>query len=79
MPNGAASVSSRSIRATGSSAAPSSEQGTPFSKPMTWRSGARGCVNASRDRTHAASGMLPSEVSVSLPPIVTPHRPRFTE
>jgi hypothetical protein len=79
MPNGPASASSRSISATGSIATPSSDDGTPCVKPIVWRSGARGFVNASFDSTQACSGMLSCEVSVSLPPIVTPHRPRFTE
>ena len=38
-----------------------------------------GFVNASFDSTHAESGIVPLEVSVSVPPIVTPHRPRLIE
>jgi hypothetical protein len=34
---------------------------------------------ASFDSTQALSGMLPFEVSVSMPPIVTPQRPRLIE
>ncbi len=36
-------------------------------------------LKASFESTQALSGMLPVDVSVSLPPIVTPHRPRLTE
>ena len=43
------------------------------------RCGTRGFEKASFDRTQASSGMLPWEVRVSLPPMVTPQRPRFTE
>ena len=64
---------------TGDIARPSSSTGRPFSNEMTCRSGSRGFVNASFDSTHALSGMLPVEVSVSLPPMVTPHRPRLIE
>ena len=51
----------------------------PCRSPSTWRSGARAWVKAPRDSTQASSGMLPVEVSVSGPPIVTPHRPRLIE
>ena len=40
---------------------------------------ARGFAKASGESTQADSGMLPAEVSVSRPPIVTPHRPRLVE
>ena len=79
MPSLAPSDSTASIRLTASIFLPSSEQGTPASKPMVCRSGACGFVNASRVSTQAVSGMQVSETSVSLPPIVVPQRPRFTE
>ena len=60
-------------------AVPSSLTGTPCSNPIEWRSAGRGAEKASFDSTHASSGMLPCEVSVSFPPMVTPHSPRFTE
>ena len=80
MPNGAASASSVSMsghrrRARGHRAPP----GARPRRTSTCRSGARGSRNASRVSTQASSGMLPAEVSVSLPPIVTPHRPRLIE
>ena len=65
--------------ATGASAAPSRLEGTPALEADVCRSGARGCAKASFDSTQALSGMLPAEVRVSLPPMVTPHSPRFTE
>ncbi len=79
MPNGPASASRVSITVTGDAGVPSSLTGTPRSKPMAWRSGARGLSKALPDNTQASSGMLPSEVSVSLPPMVTPQSPRLTE
>ena len=65
--------------ATGVSFAPSRLEGMPAVKPTVCRSGARGFENASLDSTQALSGMLPAEVKVSLPPMVTPQSPRFTE
>ena len=45
------------------------------------RSRSHGCgfSSAPAESTHADSGMLPFESSVSVPPIVTPQRPRFVE
>ena len=58
---------------------PVQARGPAAVKPTVCRSGARGSENASLDRTQALSGMLPDEVKVSLPPMVTPQSPRFTE
>ena len=65
--------------ATGESRVPSRTVGMPCSKPIVWREGSRGASKAFFDSTQAFSGMLASEVNVSWPPIVTPHRPRLTE
>ncbi len=46
---------------------------------MRWRSAGRGWEKASFDSTQASSASVASEVKVSLPPMVTPHSPRFTE
>ena len=56
MPNGAAAASTASISATGSSASPSQETGTPCSNASAWRSGARGASKAPRVATHSDSG-----------------------
>jgi hypothetical protein len=48
-------------------ALPSSFTGRPFSNETTCRSGAFGFVNASFESTQALSGMLPDDVSVSVP------------
>ncbi len=67
------------MTATGDIAAPSRPQGTPRSKCTTMRRGGSGFENASRDSTQASSGRVPCEVSVSLPPMLTPQRPRLIE
>ena len=64
---------------TAAAALPSRATGRPWRKVSTWRSAARGSRNALRVSIQASSGMLPAEVRVSLPPMVTPHRPRLTE
>src|ERR1700692_3888688 len=73
------SASSRSMIETGDCTSPSRLTGIPALKPIVCLSGALGFENASFDSTPASSGKLPPEVSVSWPPMVTPHRPRFTE
>ena len=76
MPNGAPSASScLDQRHRRQRLRHRARTGTPCSKLSVCRSAARGCVKASRESTQASSGMLPLEVRVSLPPMVTPHRP----
>src|SRR5580700_10837115 len=79
MPNGAASDSRDSMIVTAEAAAPSSATGRPCWKASTCRCGLRGSAKAPRVSSHASSGMLPAEVSVSRPPMVTPHSPRLIE
>ncbi len=72
--------SRRSISATGSSGRRRRGDGTPCSKPIVWRV-ARPCAvasNASRGQ-HPCLDRAACPPSVSLPPIVTPHRPWLTE
>src|SRR6185436_17075813 len=76
---GAPRVSSASTTSTADIILPSMPTGRPFSKWIVCFAGGFGWVNASFESTQAESGMLPSEVSVSFPPMVTPHSPRLTE
>ena len=80
MPNGAPSVSSCSITSTADMRlAVECRRAGPSRSGWCAAPARCGFVNASFDSTQAVSGMLPSEVSVSLPPMVTPHRPRLME
>ena len=48
-------------------------------KPMRRTRAARGASKAPRVRTQASSGRVSVVVAVSLPPMVQPHKPEFTE
>jgi hypothetical protein len=68
------------MTSTDDSVLPSSPHGTPPSKCSdVTLGGARFGEGVPRQHPGAASGMLPCEVRVSLPPMLTPHKPRLME
>ncbi len=79
MPYPRAASSTRSISSTGESASPSHADGTPASNDTVWRDGESGMAKAASVSTQAYSGIEETVSSVSLPPIVTPQRPRLIE